>query len=287
MTEQSIQTYEEDEISLLDIAVTLAESWRLLVLGPLIAGVLAFGLSFLWPKTYESVAILRVTEADLALLNTSTVLDSLIEKFGLLSEFNGIREDARQYLTKKLVAKVDKKTGLATITAIGSESEMAQELCKAAIDALKKELLPKGKSKSEVLDQILYNDRAIASLHDAIDQLQKQIGKSGRNEANLDVVMKHYFALSGELANKQLQNSQLKNSLEPRGDELFVQQPSLPQIKASPKRSSFVVLGIVFSSFALLLFVFVRKAIALAAQDPEVSIKLRAIRTAFGNRPEC
>ena len=33
--------YEEDEINLLDILVTLAESWKLLVFGPMLAGVLA------------------------------------------------------------------------------------------------------------------------------------------------------------------------------------------------------------------------------------------------------
>lgn len=44
MTEETIQ--HDDEISLLDILVTLAESWKLLVFGPLVVGVLAGGLSF-------------------------------------------------------------------------------------------------------------------------------------------------------------------------------------------------------------------------------------------------
>jgi len=98
MTEQTFE--HDDEISLLDILVILAESWKLLVFGPLIAGVLAGALSFLWPKTYESVAIVRMSEAELALLNSAPVLDPLIEKFGLLPEFDGIQDDARLYLAK-------------------------------------------------------------------------------------------------------------------------------------------------------------------------------------------
>jgi len=47
------------------------------------------------------------------------------------------------------MGKVDKKTGLATITAAANTPERAQELGKAAMDALLKELLPKGKTKMQ------------------------------------------------------------------------------------------------------------------------------------------
>ena len=65
--------YEEDEVSLLDILVALAESWKLLVFGPLLVSVLAGGLSFLWPKTFESVAIVRMTEEEITLLHAAPV----------------------------------------------------------------------------------------------------------------------------------------------------------------------------------------------------------------------
>jgi capsular polysaccharide biosynthesis protein len=282
MTEQSIQTYEDDEISLLDILVTLAESWKLLVFGPLIAGVLAGALSFLWPKTYESVAIVRMSEAELALLNTAPVQDPLIEKFGLLPQFDGVQDDARQYLAKKLVGKVDKKTGLATITASANAPERAQELGKAALEALLTELLPKGKNKDQVEQQILANERIIASSSDAIEQLQKQIGKAGQSDAGLDVVMKHYATLSAEVTNKQLQNIELKKSLVVRGDEVFVQNASLPQRKVSPKLSLVVLFAILASCFALLIFVFVRKAWESAAQDAESASKLASIKRSLG-----
>jgi uncharacterized protein involved in exopolysaccharide biosynthesis len=284
MTEQAIQNYDEDEISFLDILVALAESWKLLVFGPLIAGVLAGILSFLWPKTYESVAIVRMSETELALLNSAPVLDPLIEKFGLLPEFNGIQEDARQYLTKKLVAKVDKKTGLATITAAANTPERAQELGRAAMDALLKELLPKGKNKDQIEQEVLSNERIIDSFADAIEQLQKQIGKAGQSNAGLDVVMKYYASLTAEVAKKELENIELKKSLAVRGDEVYVQQASMPQRKVSPKHSLVVFLAFLLSSFALLVFVFVRKAIASVAQDPEKSRKLGAIRDAVSLR---
>lgn len=280
MTEQTFE--HDDEISLLDILVTLAESWKLLVFGPLVAGVLAGALSFAWPKTYESVAIVRMGEAELALLNSAPVLDPLIEKFGLLPEFEGIQEDARQYLAKKLVGKVDKKTGLATITAAASTPELAQELGKAAMDALLKELLPKGKNKDQVEQQILSNERIIASSADAIEQLQKQIGKAGQSDAGLEVVMKYYASLTAEVAKKELENIELKKSLAVRGDEVYVQQASLPQRKVSPKRSFVVLMAVLVAIFALFLYVFTLKALSSIAQNPESAGKLQAIRVALG-----
>jgi capsular polysaccharide biosynthesis protein len=280
MTEQAFA--HDDEISLLDILVTLAESWKLLVFGPLIAGVLAGALSFLWPKTFESVAIVRLTEQELALINSAPVLDPLIEKFGLLPEFDGIQDDARQYLAKKLVGKSDKKTGLATITAAANTPERAQELGKAAMDALLKELLPKGKNKDQVEQQILSNERIIASSADAIEQLQKQIGKAGQSDAGLEVVMKYYASLTAEVAKKELENVELKKSLAVRGDEVFVQQASLPQRKTSPKRSLVVLMAVLASGFALLIFVFIRKAWASVAQDAESASKLASIKRSLG-----
>ena len=282
MTEQAIQNYDEDEISFLDILVALAESWKLLVFGPLIAGVLAGILSFLWPKTYESVAIVRMSETELALLNSAPVLDPLIEKFGLLPEFDGIQDDARQYLAKKLASKLDKKTGLATITAAANTPERAQELGRAAMDALLKELLPKGKNKDAVEQQILSNERIIASSADAIEQLQKQIGKAGQNDAGLEVVMKYYASLTAEVAKKELENIELKKSLAVRGDEVYVQQASLPQRKVSPKRSLVVLLAVLVSGFALLVFVFIRKAWASVAQNVESVNKLASIKRSLG-----
>ena len=53
MSDEHIQ---DDEISLLDLALTVAENLRLLIIGPIAAGLIALGVSSLLPKTFESVA---------------------------------------------------------------------------------------------------------------------------------------------------------------------------------------------------------------------------------------
>ena len=282
MTEQTVSHYEDDEISLLDILVTLAESWRLLVFGPLLAGVLAGALSFLWPKTFESTAIVRLTEAEVALVGAAPVLDPLVVKFDLLPEFDGNQDDARAYLAKKITGRFDKKTGLSTITAIAATPERAQAMGAAAIDALLLELLPKGKNKDQVEQAISSNEGIIANNTDAVEQLKKQMGKQGQNDTGLEVVMKHYATLSAEVARKELENIELRKSLTVRGAEVFVQQPSLPQRKTSPKRSMVVLVALLISGFALLLFVFIRKAWRNAAQDAESASKMARIKSLLG-----
>jgi capsular polysaccharide biosynthesis protein len=261
--------------------VTLAESWKLLVFGPVFAGVLAGALSFLWPKTFESVAVVRLTEAELALLNSAPVLDPLVEKFGLLAEFDGVQEHARQYLTKKIVGKLDKKTNLVTITAAANTPERAQEMGKVAMEILLKELLPKGKNKDQIEQKIANNDMVISSNRDALDQLKKQIGKSG-GDAALEVVMKYYASLIADVAAKELENIELRKSLLVKGDEVYVQQASLPQRKTSPKQSSVVLLTVFASVIFLLIFVFIRKAWLSVIQDVKSACKMNAIKRALG-----
>ena len=225
---------------------------------------------------------MRLTEAEVALVGAAPVLDPLIVKFDLLPEFDGNQDDARAYLAKKITGKFDKKTGLSTITAIAATPERAQAMGAAAIDALLLELLPKGKNKDQLEQAINSNEGIIANNTDAVEQLKKQMGRQGQNDTGLEVVMKHYATLTAEVARKELENIELKKSLTVKGAEVFVQQPGLPQRKTSPKLSIVVLLAFLASGFALLLFVFIRKAWRNAAQDAELAVKIARIKSLLG-----
>ncbi len=278
---QTTNQYEEDEISLLDILVTLAESWKLLVLGPIIAGVLAGGLSFLWPATYESVAIVRLSEEEAALLHAAPVLDPLVEKFGYLQKEGGNKDDARLALKKDLTFAADKKTKLLTITAKAHSVERAHALGQAALTVLLQELTPKGKDKELFLQTIDINKQSIADNTDALESIKKNVTRLMGNELILDSGMKQFATLSAEISRLTLQNISLAQKLEPRGPEFYVQEPSLPQTKSAPKRALVAVFAALAVGFGLLVFVFVRKAWQSAAQDAEASAKLALIRKYF------
>lgn len=285
MTEQTTPS-NDDEISLLDILVTLAESWKLLVFGPLIAGVLAGSLSFLSPQIFESVAIVRMTEEDGALLHVAPVLDSLIEKFDLLAESGGNVDDARQGVKVRLTFAVDKKTKLATITAKGPTPDAAQALGSAAIAAVLKELQVKGRQKALIEKTIAINSQAIEHSYDIVDAIQRSLGK-GRpvlSDQQQESAIKNLAFTYSEIARRTQENEELRQKLEIRGLEVFVQEPSLPQRKASPKRSSIVLFAILATGFALLIFVFIRKAWTSAAQEKQASQKIALIKKAFQSK---
>jgi capsular polysaccharide biosynthesis protein len=282
MTEQAVTPYDEHEISLLDILVILAESWKLLVFGPLIAGVLAGGGSFLWPKTFESVAIVRLTEEEVALMHAAPVLDSLIEKFGLLDEADGYLDDARENLKKRLVFAVDKKTKLANITAKATSPEQAQLLGQSAIALVSKELQIKGNEKVLLQKTVEINERAIANAEDAIDSIQRNLKKGALLDQAQESALKNLAAINSDVAKRSQENEAIKQKLALRGTEVFVQEPSLPQRKTSPKRSFVVLLAVLTSGFALLLFVFIRKSWQTLALDAEAAGKIAHIRRLLG-----
>ena len=280
MTEQAFE--HDDEISFLDILVTLAESWKLLVFGSLIAGVVAGALSFMWPKTFESVAIVRMTEEEVALLHAAPVLDPLIERFGLLADADGIVDDARQDLKKRLTFAVDKKTKLATIRAKARTPDAAQALGNIAIAAVLKELQVKGQDKDLLEKTIAINSRAIDTAEDAIESIQRSLKRAGATDQAQESAIKNLAAINSDIAKLSQENEALRQKLEPKGAEVFVQEASLPQRKVSPKRSLVVLMAILASGFALLIFVFIRKAWASAAQDAESASKLASIKRSLG-----
>lgn len=282
MTEQPIQTYEDDEISLLDILVTLAESWKLLVFGPVIAGVLAGGLSFLWPKTFESIAIVRLAEEEVALLHAAPVIDPLIEKLGYLQDADGIKDDARKELKKDLIFTSDKKTKLSTITAKAPTPDQAQALGNAAIAALLTELQPKGQEKALLQKTIAINDRAIEGSEDAVESIQLSLKRGALSDQTQESAIKNLAAINSDIAKRAQENETLRQKLDAKGVEVFVQQPTLPQRKTSPKNGMVVLLALMASGFVLLLFVFIRKAWRNAGQDAESANKMARIKSLLG-----
>ena len=90
----------EDEISLLDLLQTIVDNLRLLVIGPLVAGLLAYGVSLVIPKTYESTAILKSEQNLAGQMLTASVLDPIAAKLGYTPKMEA--DDARDKLQKEI-----------------------------------------------------------------------------------------------------------------------------------------------------------------------------------------
>ena len=137
---------EDDEISLLDLGVVVAENLRLLVLGPLAVGLAALGLSFLIAPTFtartsflppqqqqsaasaalsqlgalsglaaSAAGLKNPSDQYVALLKSAVVADRLIDRFKLMELYEvKFREDVRKTLSASTRISAG-KDGLLTV----------------------------------------------------------------------------------------------------------------------------------------------------------------------------
>ena len=80
-------TEEENETSLLDLLVLVAENLKLLILGPVVVGLVALGIGYALPQSFTSQAILappiEIQVQAAAIMISPLVLDSVIEALKL------------------------------------------------------------------------------------------------------------------------------------------------------------------------------------------------------------
>jgi len=85
-----------------------------------------------------------------------------------------------------------------------------------------------------------------------------------------------YFETLFELFAKQYEIARVDESRE--GAVIQIVDPAIePEWKSKPKRAMIAVIATLAAGFALVLYVFVAKALKNASQDPETASKLRAI----------
>ncbi|HRK39012.1 MAG TPA: Wzz/FepE/Etk N-terminal domain-containing protein [Burkholderiaceae bacterium] len=158
---------EDDEISLLDLLQTIAENIKLLVLGPLVVGLAALGISFTIPPTYTAntrflppqqqasaaasmlqslgalgglagaaAGIKSPADQYVAFLKSRAVQDPLIEQFNLVQRYESkLKEDARKALATN--ARISSgKDGLISIEVDDSDPAVAADLANAHVTQL-------------------------------------------------------------------------------------------------------------------------------------------------------
>ena len=159
---------EEDEISLLDIGVVIAENIRLLVFGPLVVGLIALGItfqiaptftartSFLPPQQQQSPASAMLSQLGafsglaasatgfknpsdqfVALLKSVAVADRLIDRFKLMERYDvEFRLDARKMLTNS--SKISwGKDGLLVVEVDSKSPQLAADIANAYVAELR------------------------------------------------------------------------------------------------------------------------------------------------------
>ncbi len=205
---------DEDEISLLDLLQVVADHLRLLVLGPLAAGLAALGISFaiaptftasvkfLPPQQQQSAAasmlanlgalgglagaasgLKNPSDQYLAFIKSRSVQDALIERFGLMNRYGvELRQDARKSLEGATRASSG-KDGLITVEIDDKDPKFAAELANAHVEELQKLLARL--AVTEAQQRRMFFEKQLQQVKGSLTQAEQALKSSGVNASAL------------------------------------------------------------------------------------------------------
>ena len=256
-------TYEEDEIDLLDLALVLAKHKRLIIGIAFVACLVALILGFIMtpiyraethlvppqslagqlpssiltmiPPEFRTLAIQSgaiKTTADLVagIAKSRTLVDNIIDKFNLMDYYHAEKRDAaRSALSGAISANVDEKTSLITIAVEDKDPVMAADITNAIADELQD--LLQGLALTQVSQQRLFLENQLKQAHhnlmQAEEEFQKYQAQSGL--LNVDVQMQ---ALMDSIANIQAQIAVKEVQLKAARTFATAQNPEIKRLQA-------------------------------------------------------
>lgn len=276
---------QDDELDLLDLLVTMAENWKLLILGPLAIGIITFGIACIVPKTYQSSSSVQVERTGssftapvaASLAMSADVLHQIAPVAGLDEDLT--TEEIYQKLSKKISVTIGKQDKLLTVTTQAKSPEAAQKLNQALLDTLFPLSKPRGTEKKQLEWQLESEKKR---LQDSVKLEQDTAASLASGKSVSEATSRLYGELLAANSNRQKAILDMERRLEGLDNDDVVQMPTLPEQSIKPKKALLAVGALIASAFALLLFVFARQALKTAQESsPEQAEKLARIRKAL------
>lgn len=291
--DQEPVTTQDDEISLLDIAVVIAENWMMLVIVPFILGASTYlVLSMTVARPYRSEAILRIDATEAALLQSAMVLDPAMLGSDYLDGYSGSLSRARRMLIDNFLdVTSEPDTGFYRVGVTGETAENANNLLSEIVGSLVAHSAPNPARTALLELQRQEAQTALAALEATLARLNRiadgqEIG-SGTGTTLLGNLGQSVVTIISEIEQRRMQLFRIEQSLMGTVSENdVVQPPTLPD-SAGPRgigmKAILVTLG---SGFLLLILAFVRAGLKTASQDPHQVDKVNRIRRSFWLKPK-
>lgn len=291
MTETATQRCEDDEIDLLDVLVTIAENIKLLVIGPLIAGLLAFGAVSFWPATYESSFTLegqkKIGKGQLQTVDllTPTQVSQLLMSSAVFSEAAKELQNSGQTQWVALIqpgvvsVQVLRNTTQVQATVKAKDPVAAHAVAQALLQAALIMSKPQGEALQEIRTSLERNESALASARSMESRFRAAINSTDRADP---ILAQAYTKLLDAIPNlaKSAADDRIRLNGLTSSDVLI--KPSIVKEPVSPKRTTVWAVAILGAGFVLLLWVFMRQAFQKEALSASSVAKIARIRKALG-----
>ncbi|WP_205853042.1 hypothetical protein [Polaromonas sp. AER18D-145] len=263
---------------MLDLLMVAAGNLKLLVLGPIIAGLLAWGVASSMPKTFISYATIALPDRDLlvmpptafAVVSTPTpqrvavmirsprVLDLALIS---LTPLNGPALEAQRVALASKLQVEAAGDGTIRLSVSAESAEQAQKTAKAIVDAWLTTTVPRKRDRADLESRLLEVRSSLRALRLLISHINST-REFGDSSPRLDV--EERSALISSLNELQARRRDditiIERALDGLDSDVVLQAPTLPTQQVKPKVLSIVLLASVMTGFLLLLFVFMRHA---------------------------
>jgi uncharacterized protein involved in exopolysaccharide biosynthesis len=260
----------DDAVSLLDLAIPLAEHWKLWLLGSLAIGLAALGLAFLMTPTYTartsfmppqqqqsglasalsslgglaglagvSGGIKSPADQYVALMQSVSATDRLIDQFDLLKVYEAkYRFEARKALEQNTRIAVGKKDGLISVEVDDEKPERAAAMANAYVDELRR--LTSVLAVSEAQQRRLFFEKELKEARDQLAQAQLALQASGFTvgalRAEPRAAAESYAKLKAELTAAEVRAQVLRRTLVDTSPEVQKQLAEIGALRAQLSR---------------------------------------------------
>ena len=282
--------------SLIDYLQLVAENLKLLIVSPVVAGMLAFGVTFMMPATYVSesiiglptsfggqslnpAAVVTATAQAGAVMVSPLILDSVIDLHGLAE--GRTAQGARKKLLERVRTFVS-KDGLLRLEVQANSPPDAQKLANAVIDAWLLTTKPAGEDRAD-LDKRLANAKTSLA---AVERVLDKISRDDVNKLLLPVTRGENgmaIVALGELQSKYFTETLvIPRQLQGLSRDIVKQSPTLPGEPVFPKKGLVAALAFVAAEIALVAWIFLRYLWHQAGSSPDIADKQTRLRKTIG-----
>lgn len=259
----------EEGVSLIDLAVPLAESWKLWILGSLAVGLIALGFAFLMTPVFTARTVFLPPQqqqsgvasalaslgglaglvgagnikspADqyVALMQSATAEDRLIDRFDLQQVYKSkYRFEARKALEQNTRIAVGKKDGLISVEVDDANPQRAADLANAYVDELRR--TTSVLAVSEAQQRRLFFEKELKAARDELDKAQRALRDSGVDigaiRAEPKAAAESYAQLKAELTAAEVRTQIMRGSLADSSPEMQRQLLQLAALRAQLSR---------------------------------------------------
>lgn len=234
-----IQKPQEEELDLLDLLLTLVESWKLLFFGPLLAGLVVLGISYVVPRTYQSQSSIQVERTGssftapvaASLAMSADVLRQIAPVAGLGSDLSA--EEIYKKLSKRISVTIGKQDKLLSISTQAHTPETAQKLNQALLDTLLPFSKPRGTEKAQLELQLATETKR---LQDSTKLEQDTSANLASGKSVSEATSRLYGELLSANTNRQRAILDMQRRLDGLDSDDVVHLPRYRRLPSSPRR---------------------------------------------------